>query len=58
MKYLDKVKIINYSGFTPKYGRSVDTLRKNYYFIQDEYSITGDAPKDFMNTEKQGRQID
>ncbi len=54
MKYLDKVKIINYSGFTPKYGRSVDTLRRKYYFIQDEYSITGDAPKDFIRLYEYG----
>ena len=48
MKYLDHVNIIYRSGYNPKFGRSIKTLRKNYYFIVDDYTITGDAPKDFI----------
>lgn len=54
MKYLGKVKIINHSGFKPEFSRSIETLRKKYYFIEDDYSITGDAPKDFIRLYEYG----
>ncbi|MEO0554129.1 MAG: HipA domain-containing protein [Bacteroidota bacterium] len=53
MQHLDQIKCINYNGFSPKF-KDVLILRKGYYFIVNDYSITGDAPKDFIRLYEYG----
>ncbi len=52
-KYLKGVKIENYSCDNIQYPKT-PTLKKHQYFIVSGYTITGDAPKEFIRAYEYG----
>lgn len=52
-KHINKLKIIAHSEFEPKHGSIQSAKRKNYCIVKD-FSISGDAPKDFIRLYRYG----
>ncbi len=55
MRHLEGVPIKEYSGYEPKSHKLIPTLKKHQYFIINEYSISGEAPKDFIKVYDYGK---
>lgn len=52
-KHIKSLNIIEQSGFNPKPG-CIKSAKKNHYCIVKGFTITGDAPKDFIRYYKYG----
>lgn len=52
-EYLKLVKIINYSGSKINISK-IPILKKHQYFVVPDFSITGDAPKEFIRAYEYG----
>jgi len=53
--WLEKVPVKEHSGFEPKIGKTIPTIKNHQYFVIDDYSISGDAPKDFIRVYEYGK---
>lgn len=51
--HLQKVPILNQSGFKTNWGGLIPSLRKGYFYVVD-IPISGDAPKDFIKVYEYG----
>mgnify|MGYP006275141179 CR=1 FL=1 len=55
MSKLDKVPILEHTGFNPRNHCAIPTLKNSQYFVLDDYTISGDAPKDLIKVYEYGK---
>lgn len=51
---LKRASIENYSGFHLKWKGKIPPLRKGFYIVEEDISVGGDAPKDFIRLYEYG----
>ncbi|MCD4794486.1 MAG: HipA domain-containing protein [Bacteroidales bacterium] len=56
IKHITELPILKHSGYNPK-PNSILTAKKHQYHIEKGYTITGDAPKDFIRLYHYGEAI-
>ena len=54
MSKLEKVDPKNLSGFNPKKGKVIPSLKRHQYRVVEDFSISGDAPKDLIRLYEYG----
>ena len=54
MRRIDIVPPKNFSGFNPRSGKAIPVLKKHQYHIVEDFSISGDAPKDLLRLYEYG----
>lgn len=54
MSKLETVTPKNRSGFVPKIGKVIPVLKKHHYYVIEDFSIAGDAPKDLIRLYEYG----
>ncbi len=54
MQKLSPEPILKHSGYEPRQHKDITVLKRGHYFVLDDYTITGDAPKNFIKVYEYG----